>query len=174
MDWSVLAAGTEEAVRAIVTLLTQSVCVLLGVFFFYSGISKMIAHSRGERQGQNTVGPVIGHLFMGALMVQLTWSINTISNTLFGSPIGNPTMALSYVPEAVNTGLLNDVLTVGVLWVYCIGFIAVIRGFVLWNALASGESRQEGAGWKGFWHVFFGACAVNLTGVLRLFLSGSA
>ena len=46
MNWEELLAGTQAAVTGIVTLIVTAVAVLLGAFFIYSGISKMLAHSR--------------------------------------------------------------------------------------------------------------------------------
>jgi len=79
------------------------------------------------------------------------------------------------MPEPVsNNEMLSQMVNVGVLWVYCIGFVAILRGFVLWNAMANGGGRGQDNGWKGFWHIFFGAMAVNLTAVIKIFTAGGA
>jgi hypothetical protein len=173
MNWEELLAGTQAAVTGIVTLIVTAVAVLLGAFFIYSGISKMLAHSRGERQGQSTAGPVAGNLLLGALMVQLAWTIDMISVTMFGATPDSPNSAMQYMPDPVASNpMLSQMINVGVLWVFCIGFVAIVRGFVLWNTMVSGNQRGQDEGWRGFWHIFFGAMAVNLTAVIRMLTSG--
>lgn len=174
MDWGALLEGTREAVSALVSLLITGVAVFLGALFVYKGVAKMLAHARGERQGQNTVGPVVGHLLIGALLLQFSFSVSTISNTLFNENAGlKPNAALAYMPPHVaGNKFLVQMIEVGLLWVYFIGFVAILRGFVLWHAMVSGDSRGQDNGWKGFWHLFFGAMAVNITGVVKMLTSG--
>src|SRR5690606_4550516 len=111
--------------------------------------------------------------FIGALMLQLSWSIEAISNTMFGDTREDIRGAMAYMPQPVHDNtMLGQAVEVGVMWVYCIGFAAIIRGFVQWNALASGNGRGQDSVWKGFWHIFFGAMAVNLTAVIKIFTAG--
>lgn len=173
MDWQALLDGTQAAVTSIVAMLLSGFAILLGAIFIFSGISKMLAHARGERQGQATAGPVAINMFIGALLIQLPWTIQILSETMFNAGMQQPNNAMQYMPNPVNENkMLAQLVEVGVWWVYCIGFVAIIRGFVLWNALASGNSRGQDSGWKGFFHIFFGAMAVNLTEVLKMFTSG--
>lgn len=170
MDVGSLLAGTKEVVDALVRLLLSGVSVLLGVLMIFSGIRKMLAHGRGERQGQGTMGPVAINLLMGSFLLQLSTMVDSLIYTMFGTEREEPNAAMSYMPAQVaDNEMLRNLVNVAVLWVFAIGFVAVIRGFVLWNEMANGQGRGQDNGWKGFWHIFFGAMAINLTGVLRLF-----
>ena len=173
MDLSALLAGTKSGVDAFVTFLVTGVALMLGVWMIFSGLNKMVAFSKGERQGQGTAGPVAINLLIGSLLVQLGVSINEIMESMFGGKAEDPNNAMMYMPDVAHANpLMEQAVNVGVLWIFAIGFVAVIRGFVLWNDLANGNRGGSENGWKGFWHIFFGEACINITGVIRLFMSG--
>lgn len=169
MDWVEFLSGSQDTVKALVGFVCSGIAVLIGVMFIASGVNKMIAHGRGERHGQPTVGPVVGNFFFGALLLQLSWTIGVLSVSLFTVPLENPNNAMAYMPDPVTQNqTLHNAVNAAVLWIYFIGFIAVIRGFVQWNALANGE-RGQGNDWRGLWHILFGAAAINITALVRMF-----
>lgn len=171
MDIAGMLNNTTEVVRALVALVTGVASVLIGTAFIFSGIRKMIAHAHGHRQGQPTVGPVLINLGIGAVLIQVTFMTDAIVSSMFGSGVENPNAAMQYMPSQVSGDVvLNAMVNAALLWIYAIGFIAVVRGFVQWNSLANGSAR-DGAGWKGFWHIIFGALAVNIAGTVGLFAS---
>jgi len=173
MDFSAFLNGSRETVHALVALLTGAIAVLLGVAFMISGLKKVVAHGRGERQGQPTVGPVLINLCIGGAMVQLGTMTDMLVQTLFGTGRESPNSAMAYMPDPVQESqLLSQAVEAGVYWVAAIGFIAIIRGLVLWNELAKGAGHGQNLGWKGFWHLFFGALAVNIPGTLRMLAGG--
>lgn len=172
MEWPAILEGSKETVTSLVGFLTSGAAVLMGSSFIYSGFSKMVAHSKGQRHGQPTAGPVAINLLIGAIMVQLSFMVDQFIVSMFGAGREDPNAAMSYMPSPVKDNvLLQQAVNAAVLWVYAIGFIAIFRGLVQWNALASGRGSAQDNGWKGFWHIFFGALAVNLTGFLRVLTS---
>jgi len=173
MDLSGFLEGSRTFVQSFITLLSSAIAVLVGVAFIYSGLKKVVEHSRGLRQGQPTVGPVLINLAIGAALVQFSTMMDTIVYTLFAENRENPSAAMSYMPAQVKTSeVLQKLVEAGVWWVAAIGVVAIFRGLILWNDLAKGSNGQGSLGWRGFWHVIFGALCVNFTGVLKLF--GSA
>ena len=173
MDLSSILAGTKAAVFGFVSFAMAALCVLLGVVSIASGLGKMVAYSRGERQGQSTAGPVAINLVIGSLLVQMSFTIDMVIESLFGSAPESPNAAMSYMPSL---GAANPTMTmalnIAVFWVYCIGYIAMIRALVIWNAMANDRGGGQGNGWKGFWHLVGGAFCVNITGTIRL-ITGS-
>lgn len=170
MDTSTFLAGSEAVLTAVVSLLVTGIAFLIGLIMIYSGFAKMVEYSRGNRQGQSTVGPVAINLLIGSMMIQLGRMVDGLIYTIFNEPAQSPNNAMAYIPEPVkSSAMLENLVQAAVLWVWAIGFVAIVRGLVLWNDLANGRNAQPSAGWRGFWHILFGAAAVNLTGVLKLF-----
>ena len=172
MDMGALLAGTKEGVDSFVALLLTAVALMLGVWMIFSGLLKMVAFSRGERHGQGTAGPVAINLLVGSMLVQLSTTMDNLTETIFGGKAEDPNAAMSYLPAVAKSNpMIEQAVNVAVLWVFAIGFVSVIRGFVLWNDLANGNRGGSDSGWKGFWHIFFGAACVNITGVIKLVMT---
>jgi len=167
--------NSREIVQALITFMTVGLAVVLGLFFIFSGMKKVADYSHGYRQGQPTVGPVLINLLIGASLLQLSFSIRTIVRSVFGTEIESPNMAMDYMPASITNGseMVRNLVQAGVWWIVAIGVAAILRGLILWNDLARGDRAQASAGWKGFWHILFGAASVNFSGVLRLLGSES-
>ena len=172
MDISAMLAGAKLVVESMVTMLLTAASMMIGAIMIYSGLAKMVAHGRGERQGQSTLMPVIANLAIGALMMQLASTVGAFVETVFGSAAEDPNAAMQYIPAPMQSApMLTPAINIAVLWIYAIGFIAIIRGLILWNEMSNGGGRGGDNGWKGFWHIFFGAIAVNITGTIRVLMS---
>jgi len=171
MDLSKILTESKEFVQAFVGFLASAVAVLVGAFFIYSAFKKMVDHAHGLRHGQPTAGPIMINLFIGAIMVQFSFMMDRLVFTIFGETRESPSQAMNYMPAPVQKSgtMLNMLIHASVWWIAAIGVVAIFRGFILWNDLAKGNNGQNSLGWKGFWHVFFGAACVNFPGVLKLF-----
>lgn len=170
MDWSTFLAGSEEVTSAALTILTKGITVLIGIYMVYSGLAKMVAYAKNERQGQSTAGPVLINLAIGSIMLQFASVVDKLIFSMFASERQHPTAVLQYMPSQVaDSPMLQQMMSAAALWVALIGFVAICRGLISWNDLANGRSGGQESGWKGFWHIIFGAVAVNLPGVLALF-----
>jgi len=175
MDLSALLSSSREIVQIFLNVLLPAITVLVGAVFIYSGLKKVVDHSHGLRHGQSTVGPVLINLGIGAVLIRFSFMLDQLIFTIFQDKRESPSAAMSYMPAQVkNSGtMLNMLVEAAVWWIVAIGAVAVFRGFILWNDLAKGQGGQSSLGWKGFWHLIFGAACVNFSGVLKLF-SGSA
>jgi len=172
VDLSSILAGTQAAVYGFVSFAMAALCVLLGAVFIASGLNKMIALARGERNGQATGGPVALNLVLGSLLVQMSFTIDLVIESVFGSAAESPNAAMSYMPSVATANpTMTMAVNIAVFWVYCIGYIAMIRALVIWNAMADDRGGGQGNGWKGFWHLIGGAFCVNITGTIRLITS---
>lgn len=173
MNWETILANTKEIVSGLTSFLISAVAFFIGVLFVFSGISKILAYSKGERQGQPTGGPVAINLVVGSFLLQLSFTVGVLMDSVFGEKPSKPNEVLAYMPSQVsNSEFLKQMVETAAWWVYAIGYIAVIRGFVLWNELANGSrGSTDRAGWRGVWHIFFGALAINLPGTLKWFKS---
>lgn len=167
MNWQAFLEGTIEFSKALVSLLTAGACVLVAIWIAISGLRKLAAASRGERQGQATIGPVGINFLIAALLVQLsTFAGNTVE-LLFGTGISDPREALSYMPSQVaGNQTLVFVVSVAVYWLVALGWVAVFRGLLLWNSLSEGQAAGgRDLGWRGFWHVLGGSALINIGGL---------
>lgn len=117
MDFTSLLKGSEETVKAIVSLLTGGVGVLLGALFIFSGFRKMIEHSHGQRHGQPTAGPVAINLLIGSLLAQMGFTIDTlIIETMFGEAKEAPSAAMNYMPNQMQESQMMVTLINAALW----------------------------------------------------------
>jgi len=175
MDYSEVLNNSKETVQALITFMSVALAMLLGTFFIFSGLKKVADYSNGQRQGQPIIGPVCINFFIGASLLQFSFMIKTIVYTMFGASLESPSRVMDYMPPQVKEGggMVTALVGAAVWWIAAIGVAAILRGFIIWNDLAKGDRAQSSAGWKGFWHIFFGAACVNLTGVFKLFGSGS-
>jgi len=171
MDFSKILAESQAFVQTFVELLSSVVAVFVGAAFIYSGFKKMVDHAHGLRQGQPTFGPIMINLLIGAVMVRFSFMMDQLIWTIFQEGRESPSAAMSYMPEQIKKSgtMLYMLIEAAVWWIAAIGVVAIFRGLILWNDLAKGNGGQNSLGWKGFWHLFFGAACVNFTGVLKLF-----
>jgi|GEM_PF-2376141 len=173
MDYQNILDGSEELVKALIKFLSSGVAVCLGSYFIFSGLQKMIEHSKGLRQGQPTAGPIAINLLIGSLMVQLSFTIDTLVETIFGGEKESPSEAMRYLPaQAADSKMMQTLVNAGVWWVAFIGVTAIMRGLILWNDLSKGRGAGESLGRTGFWHIVFGALCCNFPGLLG-WLSGN-
>lgn len=169
MDYEALSKNAVTFAEALSTWILTSLAVLVGVIFIYQGIKKQIDHARGANPHESVFGYIAINFATGAALIQLSFFISAIVQSLFGTDVEAPIEALMYMPEQVQgTKVLDAAMKAASVWVSVIGSISIFRGIVLWNSLAKGQQAIQGAGWKGFYHILFGGLAVNITGLLRL------
>jgi hypothetical protein len=173
MNWQAFLQGSEEFSKALISLLTAGACVLAAAWIAASGLRKLVAASKGQRQGQGTVGPVAINFFIAALMAQLSTVAGNTVELMFGSGISDPREALSYMPSQISGNqTLMMVVGVAVYWLAALGWVAVFRGLLLWNSLSEGASAGgRDLGWRGFWHILGGAALINIGGLAGSWLS---
>ncbi|WP_354687122.1 hypothetical protein [Cupriavidus necator] len=174
MDWQAFLEGSIAFCKALVSLLTSGACVLGATWIAFSGLRKLVAASKGHRQGQPTIGPVAINFLIAALLAQLATVAGNTVELLFGTGISDPREALSYMPSQVaGNETLMFVVSVAVYWLAALGWAAVFRGLLLWNSLSEGASAGgRDLGWRGFWHVLGGACLINIGGLAGSWFGG--
>lgn len=171
MNWEQIAAASQTLTVSLASFLLTAFSVVLGLSFIIVGLKRLVDHSKGQNPHASVFGPVAINLASGIALLQLSFFVNAAIRSLFGSEMQKPSEVLAYLPDRVQgTAMLDAMIRAGAMWVSVIGIIAIIRGIVLWNALARGaQGAPQGAAWKGFWHIVFGVLAVNITGTVALF-----
>lgn len=170
MDWSTILEGTQTLAVAVLGFIGKGVTIVLGLYFIGSGLNKMYAQAKGQRQGEATAGPVLINLAVGSLMIQFYTIVDTVIHTIFGEGQSSPSTVLQYMPSNISSSvMLLNMVHAAAIWVVMIGVVAFCRGLVLLNDLSNGHRAAQGAGWKAFWHIVFGAAAINIAGVVKWF-----
>lgn len=169
MNWTAFLANTQELAQSIVVLVATVASVLFGLWFVASGLIKMVQMGQGLREGQPTWGPVAINFAVGALMLRLSMTADSIVEMMFGTGPQTPLTAMQYMPEEIKgSETMQQALSIGLYWVAAIGWVAVFRGLILWNDLSKGQSASsQDAGWRGLVHILGGAAAINIGGLVQ-------
>lgn len=169
MDWQQYLTGSTEITQGLSSFLFTSLSVIVGIIFIYRGIKKIVDHGSGGNPQEKVFGYIAINFATGAALIQFSFFIDSLVESLFGQAPESPSAVLGYLPSSVTgTELLDAGIEIGAMWVSVIGVISILRGFILWNSLAHGGGQQN-AGWKGLWHIVFGVLAANIAGTIRLF-----
>src|SRR3546814_15860883 len=121
MDWAAFLSNTKEFSEALIRLLATAACVLAGLWMIFSAFVKLIQHAQGLRHGQPTAGPVAINLVIGALMLQLSSTAQSMVNMLFGTDMQAPSNAINYMPpEIAGSEVMQQAISVAVSWVTAI------------------------------------------------------
>lgn len=142
--------------KAIISL-TMAISTVIGVYLVGSSIYKMATlGDTGGQRGETMRGPIT-RFFIGIMLFSLAYSLNTVGLTISLSQ--GPGLFLS---EMEGTGNSKAVIT-GILWfIRMIGFISVVRGFLILDAHGSGRGGQDGGLGRGLTHIFGGAAAIHI------------
>ena len=169
INWAEVAKNSEELMVAFVTFLTTAFTVLLGLWCIAYAFYKMADYAKSERQGKGVVGPIVGNFLIGTMLVQFGSTVGLLVRSFFGSDYEKPQNAMNYFPASLtSTEVMQQAMTVVVIWVFALGFVAILRGLLIIRALASGHQTQK-TGWSAFWHIIAGAICVNISQVIRSF-----
>ena len=155
-----------------------TISFVLGLMMMIKGIIMMktlaVPLTQMSRPGE-MMGPIV-YILVGAVLIWIPASSNSLSLTLFGSTdnslksLGQTPQAasilLSYADAGIQTQWSNLVSTI-VIYIQLIGFIAFIRGWII-VASAGQASSQPGHMSKGIIHVIGGLLAINFVPLVEV------
>jgi hypothetical protein len=138
---------------------------LMAIFYVLNVGYRLMQASRLPGQSNVAGGEVIAVLVLAAVLLQFGSFLNKVSGSL---GMGAMTYGAIDYPGAASFGKLapaiNAVLTIGAM----AGGIYAFRGVLMWiRASTGGGHAGQDLGWKGFTHVFGGACMVNIVQLLE-------
>ena len=140
-----------EIVRLIASLegLLQAIFFVVGIIFVILALRQSIQRAEFGPQHGSWFRPVLTFT-IGILLIAFPSTISVLSNSLFGqAPNNNPRSIFEYdrnVLEPLNQGPARDIVGLIMLFVRFVGYIAVIRGLLLFNQISTQGSRVVGAG----------------------------
>lgn len=173
MDLQQILNASQAMAKNIVPVVVGPMALVAGLYVVGSSISNLVKmgdHHSGERHTWSEVGI---RLLIGALLLQLGATVQSLSNLLFGVGIQDYHNVLGYIPLPAGNGVIwKQVVEIVLLWLVMLGWIAVFRGLMAWHAAASGSGHGNNGDsfWKGVWHIVGGVFAVNLSGAISSFL----
>lgn len=173
MDSQAMLAGFVATAKNFIPLLSGSAAALFGLWLVQSAVVKMVKMGDASNGERHTWGQIGGTMFIGALMLQFSSTMQDVSLLMFGSGIQDYHAALAYMPAPQsNPTYWNKVIEACLIWVVMLGWAAALRGFAQWSKAANGSGGgQEGDFfWKGVWHIFGGAACINIAGAIQSFL----
>lgn len=171
--------GVKAFASSFIPVIAGYASVLAGFVIIGSAISNFTKLGDGNYRGTEsgvTWGSVGLRLLIGGMLLQLSTSMQGVSEMLFGLPIQDYRGVLAYANarSAGGPGPWAQVMEVALLWVVLLGWVAAFRGFLQWNTAASGGGGSGGSAgdyfWKGLWHIIGGGVAINLSGAISSFL----
>lgn len=172
MDWQQYLAGATAITKSLSSFVFTAFSVLVGVLFIYRGIKRIIDHGKGGNPHEKVFGYVATNLATGVALIQFSFFVDSLSESLYGGTPEKANQVLTYLPDNIKgTAMLNTGVEIAAMWVSVIGVISIFRGIVLWNSLANGNNQGGSAGWKGLWHIVFGILAANIAGTVKLFFA---
>jgi hypothetical protein len=162
-----LQSGASSLITAVIALAT-----MLGVFFFIqSGLILFKGSQPHNHEGVDWT-KLGGTLLVGTMLMQFVLSVNNTTTLVTGSQVSDYTQAMQYIPMAAQSSFWESVLEACLAWVVALGWVAVLRGLLLWKASANGKTSRGDEIWRGATHILGGAAAINI-GVLLQGLASS-
>ena len=147
----------QPSVQSLIKL-TIAISMIVGLYLIISSIHKMAQlGDTGGQRGETIKGPLI-MFFCGIALFGLMLSLRTVGETIMmGSGPGNFLM-----PSGV-VGGQSAAAIVAIMWfIRLVGFIAVVRGFLLLNKHGQGHGPGQGELGRGLTHIFGGVMAIHV------------
>ena len=171
-EWAGYVTGAKELTSALSGFIFSALSVVVGVIFILRGIKKIVDHGSGANPHERVWGYISINLVTGAMLLNFAYFLGAFVFSIFTTKIEEPSVALSYLPPQVQgSEILQAGITIAIFWISVIGVISILRGIILFNSLANPQGQQQGAAWKGFWHIVFGVFAANIGGTVKLLFS---
>ena len=160
-------------IAAMITLANSFAGALIPLFSVFGVVTGLILirSAAMELMGKNSRGEdgpnfsaVCGRLLIAGVFFQFAVSVGW-TTSLFGGTQTSTRAAMALVINTSNP-VWDSVMDASFLWLQLIGYAAVFRGFIKWNAAVGGDNNGNGKDefWAGMWHIVGGAVLVNLGG----------
>lgn len=146
----------QPSVQALIKL-TIAVSMIIGLGLIIGSIHKMATLGESQR-GETIKGPLV-MFFCGVALFGLMMSMRTVGETiLMGGGPGNFLM-----PASNGMGGASAAAIVAIMWfIRLVGFIAVVRGFLLLNKHGQSNGQGQGELGRGLTHIFGGVMAIHI------------
>jgi hypothetical protein len=123
---------------------------------------------QSKESNRDGIGGIIWTLIAAAGLGAIGASVSTIEATVLGP--GQTSSILSYRPSGGNTleSQWTDGLFVVLMFVQLVGYIAIIRGWLMLRRIQHGDKEGDDGGWRITAHFIGGAMCTNIIGTLSV------
>lgn len=149
------------------TFFISVIAILIGTYMIVHGLIK--ASKYGIDPREHSVGKIVANLLVGAILLVVGQSSDTLMNTLFGfgGPVDSSVVTQWAIVQQLNAGTqFVTAIQAAILFFELIGMIAFVRGWMIIKKAAEGSGQATMA--QGITHVFGGVLAMNLFGFLEV------
>ncbi len=145
--------------------LVSILAIIVGAFMiFYNMVKLSKLGSDGKAQ---TLTPIITALAVGAVLMALGQTLNTSLNTLFGTDTITKYSSIAYAPGgSFDLTRFNRAMTAVFAFLYVIGLISFVRGFLILKNAVEGSGQQTKG--QAFTHIIGGTLLVNMPGFIHV------
>lgn len=136
--------------------------MVIGLYLIANSIYKLaVLGDSGGQRGETLKGPLV-KFFIGVALFSLMFSLRTVGETMMmGTGPGNFLLSSSSMSSSSQAAII------GILWfIRMIGFLAVVRGFLLLDK--HGRGGQDSELGRGLTHIFGGAAAIHIDKTARI------
>lgn len=147
-----------------IVALISVLSVILGAFLI---LYNMIKLSKFGTDGKaQSLTPILGSIAVGALLIAVGQTVNVSLTTLFGDESVVQYSSIAYDPGgSFDLTRFNRAMTAVFAFLYIIGMISFVRGFmILKNALEGSGQQTKG---QAFTHIIGGTLLVNMPGFIQ-------
>lgn len=139
-------------------------CYLFGIAVFIRGISKLkeVADNSASRAQRSSLTEPLANMILGVALIYLPSTMDTMLITVYGTSSITPYSG--YGPAGSS---FNEMAQVIINIVQFVGFIAFVRGLILFYRLGMGQA-QQGTFNKGFTHLIGGIIAMNVVEFINI------
>lgn len=154
----------QPSVQALIKL-AIAVSMIMGLVLIINSIYKLaqLGENAGQR-GESLKGPLFTFA-CGIALFGLMLSLRTVGETmLMGSGPGD-----FLLPGSSGASGMSQTVILAVLWfIRLVGFLALIRGFLLLNKHGQANGGQQGELGRGLTHIFGGVAAIHIDFTARI------
>lgn len=152
-----------------IKMLIIAVSYVTGVFFFMTGLIKYRIFANqtfGSAQRGEMIGPLV-YIMIGAILIYFPSTLSSSLTTVFGSAnISSPNELMAYSSlSAVEKW--RDIADVILQYVYLVGLIAFVRGWVILAKVSHSQGQGASIG-KGLIHIIGGILLVNIVDTVNI------
>jgi hypothetical protein len=164
VDYSAVFAALNQLATLLIPLLSLF-GVVAGLFLIASA-SKELAYGKNHQGHHHEhgvhVSSIMLKMLIAACLLQFSTSVDWTATGLLAGTGGEVRSAMTLVVTNAPNPIWSAAMSASFLWLAALGLMAVFRGFIKWNAAASGDQQQGDAFWGGLWHIIGGAILFNI------------
>jgi hypothetical protein len=148
-----------------IIMLISILAIISGAFLIFYNMVKL--SKLGVDGKAQTLTPILTSLIVGAMLMAVGQTLTVSLNTLFGGDSIVQYSSIAYDPGgSFDLTRFNRAMTAVFAFLYIIGLISFVRGFMILKNAMEGNSQQTKG--QAFTHIIGGTLLVNMPGFIQI------